>query len=395
MRIGMVTAAYEPIQNGVTRMVSLYKKHLEQRGHEVTIFTLGSKSELCDAHRIVISRGLQYGESGYFVAFRYMSQARVLLKEMDIVHCHHPIMGLELARRYARCPIVFTNHTRYDLYSAALSPIPDNAAIRASSYVMSMLLKKSDWIIAPTKDMSDILKEWGVKTPIEVISNGIELEKYRNPSSSFDKKNLGILDQGILATYVGRLSAEKGVETLLDAFALAKYSNPKLHLLLVGDGPSRNDLERRTDELKIQSSVRFIGQVPFAEIPGYLASADFFVSASKSEVQPLSVMEAMAAALPIVGYRSPGLNGLVQHGANAILCGPSSEQLARGIIGVASDRNRRRSMSESSLELSEIYDIRNTIDKSLTLYSRMLSNHSSTVRKFKKRFQTTSSSLNC
>ncbi|GMQ78903.1 MAG: glycosyltransferase family 4 protein [Anaerolineae bacterium] len=373
MRIGMVTACYIPVQNGITRMVSLYKKHLELAGHEVFVFTIGPKSEHRESGTIISSPGFRYRKSGYFISFRYNRRARQLLKQMDLIHCHHPLLGLELSRRYASCPIVFTSHTRYDLYTAALTPIPGKAANRISSYLIPIMLQKSDWIIAPTGSMRDLLKGWGVAKPIEVIGNGIELNFYRNPSDLIDRKAIGIAEDGVTAIYVGRLSPEKGVDTLLSAYSIAKTEMPDLSLLLVGDGPSRHKLEKQAVDLKIRSSVRFIGQVPFHKIPSYLALADFFVSASRTEVHPLTVMEAMAAALPIVGVRSPGLNGLVEHGKNALLCGKSFDELARGIIDMAGNRNRRLIMSEASVDESEKYDIRRTIEMSLNLYYRVLS----------------------
>jgi glycosyltransferase involved in cell wall biosynthesis len=361
-------------------MVSLYKKHLEMAGHEVFVFTIGPKSERREAGTVISSPGFRYGKSGYFISFRYSRRAQQLLKQMDLIHCHHPLLGLELTRRYASCPIVFTNHTRYDLYTAALTPIPDKAANRISRYLLPIMLKRSDWIIAPTGSMRDLLKEWGVAKPIEVIGNGIELDVYRNPRDLIDRKVLGIADDGVLAIYVGRLSPEKGVDTLLSAYSIAKTEMPNLNLLLVGDGVSRQKLEEQAMDLKIRSSVRFIGQTPFNKIPSYLALADLFVSASSSEVHPLTVMEAMAAALPIVGIRSPGLNGLVQHGKNALLCEKSYEDLARGIIDLAGNRNRRLIMSEASLDKSKKHDIRQTIEMSLNLYYRVLSSNRSKLR---------------
>jgi glycosyltransferase involved in cell wall biosynthesis len=168
---------------------------------------------------------------------------------------------------------------------------------------------------------------------------------------------------------------------------------PNLNLLLVGDGESRQKLEKQAVHLKISSSVRFIGQVPFHKIPSYLALADLFVSASSSEVHPLTVMEAMAASLPIVGVRSPGLNGLVQHGKNALLCEKGHEQLARGIIDLAGNRNRRLIMSEASLDKSEKYDIRQTIEMSLNLYYRVLSSSRNKLREPKNNHRNFSSSL--
>ena len=82
MRIGMVTATYIPVQNGVTRMVSLYKKHLEMAGHEVFVFTIGPKSERREAGTVISSPGFRYGKSGYFISFRYSRRAQQLLKQM-------------------------------------------------------------------------------------------------------------------------------------------------------------------------------------------------------------------------------------------------------------------------------------------------------------------------
>jgi glycosyltransferase involved in cell wall biosynthesis len=208
-----------------------------------------------------------------------------------------------------------------------------------------------------------------------------------------DKRALGIADDGVLAIYVGRLSPEKGVDTLLSAYSIAKTEMPNLNLLLVGDGASRQKLEKQAIDLKIRSSVRFIGQVPFNRIPRYLALADLFVSASSSEVHPLSVMEAMAAALPIVGVRSPGLNGLVQHSKNALLCEKGHEELARGIIDLAGNRTRRLIMSEASRDKSEKYDIRQTIEMSLNLYYRVLSSNRNKMREPINDQQNISSSL--
>ena len=120
MRIGMVSATYDPsVINGAVRMVTLYKQHLEALGHEVTIFTLGDEQEGDREARIVRSPGFRLGDYGYFVGLRYSREAQMLLTEMDVVHCHHLLMSVEMAHRYARCPIVYTNHTRYDLYTGA------------------------------------------------------------------------------------------------------------------------------------------------------------------------------------------------------------------------------------------------------------------------------------
>ena len=128
MRIGMTTACYKPVINGVTRMVSLYKQALEALGHEVYVFTLGKPDPAGEDSRVIRSPAMTLGDSGYYASFGYNREARALIQEMDMLHCHHLFMSVELAHRYANCPIVYTNHTRYDLYTGTYSPLPQPAA---------------------------------------------------------------------------------------------------------------------------------------------------------------------------------------------------------------------------------------------------------------------------
>ena len=116
----MVTACYLPVVNGVTRMIDLYKKEMESGGHEVNIFTWGDSDIATDDKMVVRSPGIPIRNSGYYAGFRFTSKAQHMLADMDIVHCHHLIMSLEFANRYARSPIVFTNHTRYDFVCTKL-----------------------------------------------------------------------------------------------------------------------------------------------------------------------------------------------------------------------------------------------------------------------------------
>ena len=121
MRIGMVTACYKPVINGVTQMVSLYKQYLEQLRHEVTVFTLGKPDPQGDEAGVIRSPGLPLGQTGYYFGIRYTREAQSRLMTMDVLHGHHLFMSVEMAHRYSHAPLVYTNHTRYDLYAAAYS----------------------------------------------------------------------------------------------------------------------------------------------------------------------------------------------------------------------------------------------------------------------------------
>ena len=220
MRIGMVTACYKPVINGVTRMVSLYKAHLEAAGHEVTIFTLGDPDPN-DEPGVVRSPGLMLGDYGYYISMRYTSKAQALLQEMDIIHCHHLFMSVEMAHRYGRSPIVYTNHTRYDLYTGSVTSLPQPAADAIMRQIWPEFTDFADVVITPSASVRDVMLEFGVRRPIELIENGVDLRPFHYPSQPLTKTDLNVPETAVLVTYVGRLSPEKDLDILLEQFAIA------------------------------------------------------------------------------------------------------------------------------------------------------------------------------
>ncbi|HMT20274.1 MAG TPA: glycosyltransferase, partial [Promineifilum sp.] len=166
MRIGMVSATYDPaVVNGAVRMVSLYQRHLEALGHEVYIFALGQSDETDAAARIVRSPGIRLGNYGYYLGMGYTREAQTLLAQMDIVHCHHLLMSVEMAHRYARCPIVYTNHTRYDLYTGAYTPLPQPTADAIMRQVWPEFTDYADVVVTPSASVRDVMLEFGVRRP--------------------------------------------------------------------------------------------------------------------------------------------------------------------------------------------------------------------------------------
>jgi glycosyltransferase involved in cell wall biosynthesis len=372
MRIGMVSATYDPtVVNGAVRMVTLYKQHLEARGHEVTIFTLGDEQEGDREARIVRSPGLRLGDYGYFVSLGYSRAAQRLLTQMEVVHCHHLLMSVEMAHRYARCPIVYTNHTRYDLYTGTYTPLPQPAADAIMRQLWPEFAGLADTVIAPSESVRGLLRDFGVGEPIVVIENGIELEPFLNPRRPRNKADFGLSDSAFLLLYVGRLSGEKNLLILLDQFALATRVAPELHLALIGKGPQEEELRQRVVELGLEACVHFRGVVPYDEVGDWLAAADAFVTASTSEVHPLTVIEAMAAGKPIAAVESPGIVDTVAPGVTG-LTATAVEGLDAAIAALAANPARAREMGAAAREASRRFDIARTVGLTEKLYESLL-----------------------
>ncbi len=370
MKIGMVTAVYKPLVNGVTHMVSLYKKHFEALGHEVTVFTLGDPDPQGEEPGIIRSPGKEVGY-GYYLSTRYTREAQKRLREMEILHCHHMLMSVDMAHRYARCPIVYTNHTRYDLYAGTYTPFPRSATDVLMRQIWPEYTDLADVVITPSESVRQVMLDFGVRRPIVVIENGVDLRPFHSPPSPCTKADFNIPETAVLLVYVGRVSHEKNITILLEQFAVAKEIVPELHLMIVGTGPAQAEVAACIDDLGIQDNVVFVGGVAYSEIPNVLAAADVFVTASVTEVHPLTVIEAMAAGLPVAATNSPGISDTVEPGRTGLLISEPERGLAAAMVGLANNTYKREKMGRAARAASHKYDINLTIENTLDLYEEL------------------------
>src|SRR5574341_1116426 len=349
MQIGMMTDGYKPHISGITNYIALNKAHLEKMGHEVYVFTFGDENYLDDERNVIRSPGLPLLDTGYFINLRYNEKARHLLYTMDIAHVHHPFMSGSLALRYCRprgIPIIFTNHTRYDLYAHAYLPLLGDLISETSmSAYLPVFCRLCDLIIAPSAGMRDVLMHFGVDAPIEVVPNGVDIQPFRQTHSLLDRTQFGFSLEDVLLIYVGRLGPEKNLSFLLRSFAGTAKAYDHIGLLLVGDGPERENLQEQAAYMKIDSRVHFTGSIPYEQMPGYLSMADAFVTASVTEVHPLSVIEAMAAGLPVLGIQSPGVGDTVEDGKTGFLASEDLASFAAKLTRLCIERDFRQKMS--------------------------------------------------
>lgn len=230
----------------------------------------------------------------------------------------------------------------------------------------------ADAVIAPSESLRKLLKQMGVRQPVELIRNGIELSAFHTYPSVKKACKPDSSHQSIRIIYVGRLSAEKNVLALLEEFAAALRVNRRLHLTLVGDGPQRSQLEQRARVLGARAHIDFKGAVNYSDVPKLLSDADIFATRSLSEVHPLTIIEAMAAGLPIVATHSPGIDDIVEDGLTGLLSPDLEGELAQKLVMLSSDQERLSQMAFSAFEASKQYSIENTVTQTLALYERLL-----------------------
>jgi len=379
MKIGMMTDAYKPYVSGVTSYIDLNKRTLEDLGHEVHVFTFGDVGHKDDDARVYRSPGLPLGETGFYLSLRYRTAVKKMLRSMDIVHVHHPFLSGRLALHYCRrkqIPIVFTNHTRYDLYAKARLPLmPKEVSHGLLHAYMPDFCSAVDLVISPSRGMEKVMRKFGVESHIEVIPNGANLKPFQK-ARPISRAQFGFKDDDILLVYMGRIAPEKNLELLLQAFAGVAHTVPNVKLLILGAGQKEYEDELRglPAELQIPGRVKFAGMVPYKKLPAHLAMCDAFVTASVTEVHPYSVIEAMAAGLPVVGIDSPGVSDSIVDGETGLLAMDDIAAYTAKLTLLCLDTDLQKKLGTAARKASNQFSIDRTTKMMLKQYNRLIQN---------------------
>jgi len=325
MKILITTDLFTVKTNGVVTSVRNLTEALRRKGHDVRILTLSEKHKSHREGDVYYIRSLPVAV--YPGVRMSMASHHRLIKELiqwkpDVIHSQCEFFTFRFARRIAKktgAPIVHTYHTMYEQYVSYL--IPGKKLGRwfvrtAARY----LLNKVNAVIVPTPKVEASLRGYRIKPPMEVIPSGISLEQFQSrlsPEERITKRAaLGITEDQTVLISLGRLGFEKNLDELILLFKQAIVSHPELLLVIVGDGPAKSALEKLAKEQQISEKVLFTGMVPPPEVQNYYQLGDVFVSASTSETQGLTYVEAAANALPLLCRQDPCLDGVIVEGEN-------------------------------------------------------------------------------
>jgi len=375
----MFADMYLPHVSGVTNHMRLYKAELERQGHEVLVFTYGSQDYEDLEPNVFRSPSVPYGSTGWNVPLGVSSQAREAMSTLDIAHAHHPFASCLAALRQGSrhsIPVVFTNHTRYDLYSDTYAGwIPTEVRHGSIRRYLMWLNRRVSLTISPSADVAEWLAGYGATADkLLVFPNAIDIAPFAHPESPLTKADLGLAEDSFVFSYVGRIAHEKNVALLLESFRRAAQRDSRLALVLVGDGPARAECERSVAQAGLTERVRFLGMTPYEQVPGVLAAADAFTTASVSEMYPLVVVEACAAGLPVIGVRSPGVGEIVTSGISGLLAAEDADEIARDMVAVATDESLRARLREGALAVADAHEITESSRRLVEVYEGLRAN---------------------
>lgn len=324
MKVLITSDWYAPTVNGVVTSVLNLQRELTALGHEVRVLTLSSTPRSYREGSVTYIGAVSAGKI-YPGARLRTAPAIGLLQELaewrpDVIHSQCEFSTFGMARRLsaaAGAPIVHTYHTVYEDYTHYFSP-SRRWGRKAVAAFTRRVVSRTACVIAPTAKVRDILERYGVDKPVQVLPTGIDLDRFSAVPGEDRlrqlRRELHIPEANLILLYVGRLAEEKNIDELLRFTAGLDRSD--VTLLLVGDGPCRGRLEEQVRELELEARVRFTGMVPPAAVSEYYHLGDLFVSASSSETQGLTYIEALASGLPALCRRDPCLAGVILDGVN-------------------------------------------------------------------------------
>ncbi len=328
MNVGIFTDSYLPDINGVVTSIVTLKKALEQLGHTVFIVSnhIGTRILYDPEERILRLAGVELKHLYGYTMSSPLNFAREYLEEMDldIIHTQHEfgvslygrMMGKEL-----NIPVVYTYHTMYEDYTHYINPFDLNHIEKAGKWVVKSASRKLgntvQAVIAPSEKTKETLYEYGVRAPIYVVPTGLDLDRFKLENLELEKiqnirEQLGFHEDTKTLVFVGRIAKEKSIEIPIEALSL--LNDQDIHLIIVGAGTDEEYYQELTRKKELDHRVHFIGKIPSEQIPYYYAAFDGFVSASLTETQGLTYIEALASGLNIFGRRDEVLYDLIDEG---------------------------------------------------------------------------------
>lgn len=322
MKILITTDWYIPTINGVVNSITTLKKELETLGAEVKILTL-NHSILSETKPDIyyigsLSAGLFYTEARISPFKSYTIIDEIIEWQPDIVHSQCEFSTFPYAKKIAKklnIPLIHTYHTIYEDYTHYYSPSKRMGQKAVKTFTKN-ICKQANTIIAPTQKVKTLLENYKIKTPIDIIPTGINLQKFE-PITQQEKRTLrqkyNIKEKDTLLITISRLGKEKNIETLINNYKNMNNNN-NIKMLIVGDGPYRHELEKIVNKNKLQENIQFTGIIEPEKIAQYYAIGDIFVSASQSETQGITYIEALASGIPLVCYKDPSLNNVIING---------------------------------------------------------------------------------
>jgi 1,2-diacylglycerol 3-alpha-glucosyltransferase len=379
MKIAYYTETYLPNKDGVVTSILIFKKALEDMGHEVYIFAAGDRK----AKRENKDKKVFYYTSTPFrpypmyriALFPFTSQRKVKELGIDLIHSHGmATMGLAAveAAKSNKLPLVSTFHTMVTEATHYIS----NARVvkgmmeRFTWRYLQWYYKQCNAVVAPSVMIKEMLEEKGL-TGIYVIPTGIDIKKFNPDNDGSSIRKEWCMEKNKIILNVGRLVLEKNLDVLIKSSLIVLEEFSDARFVIVGEGPAFGYYKKLVGKSGVEKWFHFVNEaVPIDKMPLVYAAADVFVIPSKFETQGIVVQEAMASGKPVVGADYLALKEIIREDYNGYKFNPDdAEECAEKIIKAL---KKGKEMKENARKSAEEFSIENCANRMVKLYEKMV-----------------------
>ncbi|WP_317854716.1 glycosyltransferase family 4 protein [Chakrabartyella piscis] len=360
MRIGIFSDTYFPQINGVGTSIRTLAQGLEAQGHRVYIFTPWDPNSSEDESEYIF----RVPSMPFLFAKNFrtalLCPPHLLRKikdlQLDIIHTQTEFSLGFLGKFVATTqgiPLVHTYHTMYEDYVHYIGGGYLFTQEMSRDY-SKLFCNATTAIITPTQKTEDLLLSYGVDKPISIIPTGINTKRFQRENYAPEeilalRQSYGLEADTPVVLSLGRVAKEKSIDVVMESMPKLLEQLPTAKMVVVGDGPERENLEALANTLGIAEHVIFTGAKPWDEIGKYYQLGDVFCSASTSETQGLTFAEAMAAGVPVVAQKDPCIETIIQHEETGLLFEDEME-LSSMLYSLLSDAKKQSDFSKRGME---------------------------------------------
>lgn len=388
MRIGIFTETYTPYISGLVTSEVMLKKALEKKGHTVYVVTANLESfhyEYDEEEKVLKIPGIPTGIYDSRLTSIYPIKAINIIKKwnLDVIHSQTEFAIGSFARLFAKqynIPVVHTYHTMYEDYVHYITKGYFNkSSKKIVEYLTKFYCDKTiSELIVPTKKAYDLFKQkYNVQRNIHIIPTGIEIERFykENIDSkkvSTLKKQYNIKRNDFILIFVGRIAEEKNIPFIIDVMSELIEKNRNLKMLIIGDGPDKAKYEKYSKEKSCENNIIFTGKVPWDDIPAYYNLGSAFISASTTETQGLTIIEAMGASLPALCIDDESFSGTVVDDLNGFLF-KNKKECKKIIENLIKDKKKIEYLSRGAKASAESHSSKYFAERVLDVYKIAIS----------------------
>jgi len=381
MKILFVSDVYFPRVNGVSTSIETFRTNLRALGHTVHLVApdyLTPSADETDVLRVP-ARSVPLDPEDRFMSYRWVMQQidTFRAESYDIIHVQTPFVAHYLGTNLSRLlgvPCVETYHTFFEEYLYHYIPLLPRKLLRFAAKRFSRHQGNSlDGMVVPSHPMLQVLRDYGITTPTEVIPTGIAPESFVAGDRAAFRQKYGIAQDRPMLLFVGRVAHEKNIDFLLKVADRVRHEIPDVLFVIAGEGPARESLASEVATLGLGENVMFLGYLNRnTELNSCYCSADIFIFASRTETQGLVLLEAMAQGVPVVSTAELGTRDVLKEGLGVWIAQEELGDFSGKVVSMLGDAQTRKDLGMSGCDYAHEWSASRQAQQMLLFYRSVL-----------------------